>query len=88
MLRFRHKMRPKKLKVEDFGGPEARIQRLRQLVSGLVRSFLGTTITNPKIFLEQMKLIYILLKLFYPLHIIENNFEKYLEIKKLLDIVL
>lgn len=37
MLRFRHSMKPQRMKVVDNGGPEARIQKLRQLVSGLIR---------------------------------------------------
>jgi len=37
MLRFRHKMRPQRLALPTFSGPEERIQTLRQMVSGLIR---------------------------------------------------
>ncbi|XP_005097769.1 39S ribosomal protein L17, mitochondrial [Aplysia californica] len=37
MLRFRHRMRPRQMQIRPAGGPEARLLRLRQIVSGLIR---------------------------------------------------
>uniref|UniRef100_A0A0B6YAR0 Large ribosomal subunit protein bL17m n=1 Tax=Arion vulgaris TaxID=1028688 RepID=A0A0B6YAR0_9EUPU len=37
MLRFKHRMRPRKITVVAAGSPEERLKRLRQLVTGLIR---------------------------------------------------
>lgn len=37
MLRFRRRMTPQKMKIYPEGGPEARLKKLRQIVTGLIR---------------------------------------------------
>ncbi|CAL1530146.1 unnamed protein product [Lymnaea stagnalis] len=37
MLRFRHQMQPRKLKVTPGANPQARINKLREIVTGLIR---------------------------------------------------